>query len=64
MEGEQWHNNSLSSISLLNMPWKTQWWEQRQQCASPEDTGMFHDDSPWQLISSTQEAVIPFQQPN
>lgn len=63
MEGEKQCNNNLSGIRLLNMPWKA-WWKEKLQPAPPGGTGMLHDDNPWQLISSTQEVIVPFQQPS
>lgn len=63
MQWELQSNNNLSGISLFRIPWKARW-EGRLQRSPPGGTGMFHYDSPWQLISSAQEVVGPFQQPN
>lgn len=63
MKGEQQCSNNFSGNSLFKIPSKA-YWEESLQHGPPGGTGMFHHDSPWQLISSTQEAISPFQQPS
>lgn len=63
MKAEQRRNNNLSGISLFKIPLKARREGSLQRCP-PGGIGMFHYDSPWQPISSTQEVIGPFQQPN